>query len=44
MSFDIGDGIDSAVNYILDNFSPALDFIAASIGFVTNGLQNGLLS
>lgn len=44
MSFDIGDGIDSAVNYILGNFSPALDFIAASIGFVTNGLQNGLLS
>lgn len=44
MSFDIGDGIDSAVNYILDNFSPALDLIAASIGFVTNGLQNGLLS
>lgn len=44
MSFDIGDGIDSAVNYILDNFSPALDLIAASIGFVTNGLQNGLLA
>ncbi|WP_457580381.1 ABC transporter permease [Ensifer canadensis] len=44
MSFDIGDGIDSAVNYILDNFSPALDFIATSIGLVTNGLQNGLLS
>ncbi|WP_457587743.1 ABC transporter permease [Ensifer canadensis] len=44
MSFDIGDGIDSAVNYILDNFSPALDLIAASIGFVTNGLQSGLLA
>ncbi|OCP19467.1 MULTISPECIES: proline/glycine betaine ABC transporter permease [unclassified Ensifer] len=44
MSFDIGDGIDSAVNYILDNFSPTLDFIAASIGFVTSGLQSGLLS
>lgn len=44
MSFDIGDGIDSVVNYILDNFSPALDLIAASIGFVTNGLQNGLLA
>lgn len=43
MSFDIGDGIDSAVNYILDNFSPTLDFIAASIGFVTSGLQSGLL-
>ncbi len=44
MSFDIGDGIDSAVNYILDNFSPALDLVAASIGFVTDGLQNGLLA
>lgn len=44
MSFDIGDGIDSAVNYILDNFSPALDLTAASIGFVTGGLQSGLLS
>lgn len=44
MSFDIGDGIDSAVNYILDNFSPALDLIAASIGFVTGGLQSGLLA
>jgi glycine betaine/proline transport system permease protein len=44
MSFDIGDGIDSAVNYILDNFSPALDLTAASIGFVTTGLQSGLLA
>ncbi|NRP21169.1 Glycine betaine transport system permease protein OpuAB [Ensifer adhaerens] len=44
MSFDIGDGIDSAVNYILDNFSPALDLTAASIGFLTGGLQSGLLS
>ncbi|MBP1872562.1 glycine betaine/proline transport system permease protein [Ensifer adhaerens] len=44
MSFDIGDGIDSAVNYILDNFSSALDLTAASIGFLTGGLQSGLLS
>lgn len=44
MNFDIGDGIDAAVNYVLDNFSPALDFIAAMIGFVTTGIQNILLS
>jgi len=42
MTFDIGDGIDSAVNYILDNFSPALDTIAAIIGFVTGSLQSAL--
>nr|WP_313612232.1 proline/glycine betaine ABC transporter permease [Agrobacterium sp.] len=44
MNFDIGDGIDIAVNYILDNFSPALDFIAAAIGFVTSGIQDSLLA
>ncbi|MGE7371395.1 ABC transporter permease [Neorhizobium sp. NPDC001467] len=44
MNFDIGDGIDTAVNYVLDNFSPALDFIAAMIGFVTTGIQNILVS
>ncbi|MFT4003957.1 MAG: proline/glycine betaine ABC transporter permease [Rhizobium sp.] len=42
MTFDIGDGIDSAVNYILDNFSPALDTIAAIIGFVTGSIQSAL--
>lgn len=31
MNFDIGNGIDAAVNYVLDNFSPVLDFIAAAI-------------
>lgn len=31
MTFDIGDGVDSAVNYILDNFAPLLDLIAAAI-------------
>lgn len=44
MNFDIGDGVDTAVNYVLDNFSPALDFIAAMIGFVTTGIQNILIS
>lgn len=43
MSFDIGDGIDLAVNYLLDNFAPTLDTFAALIGFVTNTLQSGLL-
>ncbi|CAN7630631.1 ABC transporter permease [Neorhizobium sp. LjRoot104] len=42
MNFDIGDGIDAAVNYVLDNFSPVLDFIAAMIGFVTDAIQSGL--
>ncbi len=44
MTFDIGDGIDSAVNYILDNFSPALDAIAAIIGFVTGSIQGALVA
>ncbi|MGA1833646.1 ABC transporter permease [Rhizobium wenxiniae] len=44
MNFDIGDGVDSAVNYVLDNFSPALDFIAAVIGFVTGNIQNALVA
>lgn len=40
MTFEIGDGVDAIVNYILDNFSPALDAIAAAIGFVTGGILN----
>ncbi|WLR95110.1 ABC transporter permease [Shinella zoogloeoides] len=44
MTFDIGDGVDSAVNYILDNFAPLLDMIAAAIGAVTNGIQAALLA
>ena len=44
MTFDIGDGVDSAVNYILDNFAPLLDFIAAAIGAVTNSIQALLLA
>ncbi|MGU3492642.1 ABC transporter permease [Xanthobacteraceae bacterium A53D] len=42
MTLDIGGGIDTAVNYILDNFAPVLDFIAAVIGFVTGGIQDAL--
>jgi glycine betaine/proline transport system permease protein len=42
MNFDIGDAIDTAVNYILDNFSPVLDLIAAMIGFVTDTIQQAL--
>ena len=43
MNFEIGDGIDAAVNYVLDNFSPVLDFIASLIGFVTGNIQNALV-
>ncbi|MND42772.1 Glycine betaine/L-proline transport system permease protein ProW [compost metagenome] len=43
MNFDIGDGIDAAVNYVLDNFSPVLDFTASLIGFVTGNIQNALV-
>nr|CAD6417511.1 glycine/betaine ABC transporter [Rhizobium sp. Q54] len=44
MNFDIGDGVDTAVNYILDNFSSTLDAIAAAIGYVTGGIQDTLLA
>jgi glycine betaine/proline transport system permease protein len=44
MNFDIGDGIDAAVNYVLDNFSPALDAIAAAIGLVTGSIQDLLIA
>ncbi|MGV8939438.1 MAG: ABC transporter permease [Allorhizobium sp.] len=44
MNYRLGDGIDAAVNYILDNFSPALDMIATVIGFVTDGIQDALLA
>ncbi|MCM2476352.1 proline/glycine betaine ABC transporter permease [Rhizobium sp. CG5] len=42
MTFEIADVVDTAVNYILDNFEPALDMIAASIGFVTGGILAAL--
>lgn len=44
MNFSIGKGADITVNYILDHFTPALDMIAAVIGFVTDGIQGGLLA
>lgn len=45
MSFDfsIGDGADTAVNFILDHFTPALDAIAMIIGIVTDSIEGGLL-
>ncbi|MHC1550486.1 ABC transporter permease [Phyllobacterium sp. K27] len=42
-NFSIGDGADTAVNFILDNFTPALDFIAMIIGIVTDGIEGALL-
>lgn len=44
LNFSVGDGADFLVNYILDHFTPALDMIAATIGFVTGGIQNILLA
>lgn len=42
LNFSVGNGADTVVNYILDNFTPALDAIAATIGFVTDGIQQSL--
>ena len=42
MILEIADVVDTAVNYILDNFSPALDMSAATIGFVTGGILAAL--
>ena len=42
--FSVGHGADVTVNYILDNFTPALDAIAGGIGFVTDGIQGLLVS
>lgn len=42
MDLEIGSGVDTAVNYILDNFSPLLDAISTGIGFVTDGILNAL--
>lgn len=44
LNFSIGGGADVVVNYILDHFTPALDVIAATIGFLTDGIQNALLA
>lgn len=44
LNFSIGEWADVVVNYILDHFTPALDVIAATIGFVTDGIQNTLLA
>src|SRR5690606_35031966 len=44
LDFSIGQGADIVVNYVLDNFTPALDAIAATIGFVANGVQDLLVA
>src|SRR5690606_15367162 len=44
LNFHIGDWADVAVNYTLDHFTPALDTIAAIIGFLTDGIQNLLIA
>ncbi|MXP64157.1 proline/glycine betaine ABC transporter permease [Roseomonas sp. M0104] len=38
----IGEGADAVVNFVLDHFTPALDAIAAGIGFVTDGIRAAL--
>ncbi|PWC29929.1 ABC transporter permease [Teichococcus aestuarii] len=42
LDLGIGDGADAVVNYVLDHFTPALDGIATGIGFVTDGIRDGL--
>ncbi|SEP96412.1 glycine betaine/proline transport system permease protein [Faunimonas pinastri] len=44
MHFDlhIGEGANAVVNYILDHFTPALNFIATVIGFVTDTIKAAL--
>ncbi|MCO7728085.1 proline/glycine betaine ABC transporter permease [Brucella intermedia] len=44
LNFSVGEWADVVVNYILDHFTPALDIIAATIGFVTDSIQNALLA
>lgn len=44
LNFSVGGAADVVVNYILDHFTPALDIIAATIGFVTDGIQNALIA
>lgn len=41
--FDIGAGANAVVEYVLDNFSPALDAISNGIGFVAESIESGLL-
>jgi len=41
--FSIGEAASAAVEYMLDNFSPAFDTIADGIGFFADGIENTLL-
>ncbi|MGH6860530.1 MAG: ABC transporter permease [Phyllobacterium sp.] len=43
-NLSIGDGADTAVNFILDHFTPALDMIALVIGLITSSMETTLLS
>ncbi|MFC7554378.1 ABC transporter permease [Pseudoroseomonas wenyumeiae] len=43
LDLHIGEGADAVVNFILDHFTPALDAIAATIGFVTDGVRDALV-
>lgn len=40
----IGDAANTAVDYVLDHFAPALDVISAAIGFVADGIKAALLA
>ncbi len=43
LKLPIGDWVESLVEWIQDHFTPLLDGIASVIGFLTNGMQAGLL-
>ncbi|MGK9166446.1 proline/glycine betaine ABC transporter permease [Inquilinus limosus] len=45
MEFDLGidDVANTAVDYVLDHFAPALDVISAAIGFVADSIKAALL-
>jgi glycine betaine/proline transport system permease protein len=44
LDLGIGEGADAVVNFVLDHFTPALDIIAAAIGFVTGGIRDALVA
>lgn len=42
-TIDIGIWIERAVDFILDNFGPALDAFSAAVGLVAEGVESGFL-
>ncbi|MCI0757055.1 ABC transporter permease [Teichococcus vastitatis] len=44
LDLGIGEGADAVVTFVLDHFTPALDIIAAAIGFVTGGIRDALVA